>query len=288
MIVIVVAGALAITPFLLQQVPPDDTKPAHVEELNFEFRSFPPKIVYGDPIYIRLRVVNRGTSLVRAPPFDENNVAMTATDRELDVSTDCTVNPALFGEGVYRMHNYAPGRSRQYYLHVPLPKIDRLSHPFWTGVEARGSVLISCRSNIGRIVLNSDSGLTTITPRDPRELEALRRWSRLDAARKAEPDTKIFPFTVGISGLRDVQTREDAKELAATVQSGELGELLQLMLRLQQLERSANRERDSSATVEWVAQQPNIKRQWLAGRLSKLNWLFPETAVKSLKQLAEF
>lgn len=258
---------------------------ARIEDLEITLRSYPNKMVYGDPLYIELQIVNRGKDIVRAPRPVEGLVGFQATDVESGANTDCSLIPVGACLDI-ELIDFPPGHPHKYFFHTFLPKMHQLDHPFWRGIENRG-VRMFCRIPYKRLWLVSDLTSARIIPRDLREMEALRRWSRSDATRK-EFDTKLLPGSVASIPLYNVRTRKDTKDVAAAVQSGEIADLLQVTLRLQELESpTANREDLSQALVEWVKSQPDIKRQWLANRLTRFDYLLSRPAFESLKQFVE-
>jgi hypothetical protein len=278
-----------IAPFLLLVRASAAAEPTHspIENLAIGLRSFPDKVVYGDPLFIELNIENRGTETIRVPLACDGNVEFQATDEEFSVTIDCSSVRVGAADVDFELADYEPGEKRKFLFQVFLPKPHQLAHPFWRGIENRGGVRVYCRFLIGRVALKSNLAWATITARDQQELHDLERWSRLDTRRQKVGDSKIFPFTVGIVGLLDVRTKEDMKEIATAVNSGELGGLLNLAVRLQELESDANKEPGSQALLAWVKEQPDIKRQWLANRLQKLDWLVPPPVLQSLEKLAK-
>ena len=121
-------------------------------------------------------------------------------------------------------------------------------------------------------------------PRPGDELAILERWSRNS---QRFGDTVIWPSDVGVA-LYGVRTRKETAEVASQVKSGELAGLLELTLRLQKLRHEADsRETESKGLVEWIREQPDIKRQILAKHIGgTYAAILTPAAISALSEIA--
>src|SRR5439155_27267302 len=99
-------------------------------------------------------------------------------------------------------------------------------------------------------------------------------------------DTTIWPGDFGVA-LYGIRTRKETADVASLIKSGELAGLLQLTLRLQKCYHEAeSRESESTALVEWIRAQPNIKREVLAKHVGgTYQAILTSTAISALSEI---
>jgi len=173
-----------------------------------------------------------------------------------------------------------------------VPKnIDDLGHPFWRRVVDGGELGIACVFHFGvgsGLQIVSNEALISITPRPQKEIAGLQELAEDD---KHIGDTTIVPGNFGFIGLDGLHWRSQTSLLSARIKSGELAGILKLTRLMEQLKYDAdiNREATSKQVLDWVAAQPDIKRQSMAQLLSGTNYkgLLSPSALEKLKELAK-
>src|SRR5947207_335209 len=103
--------ALATSLLFMRALSAIDFELAHVEDLAITLRSFPDKVVYGDPLYIELAVENRGPQTARAPLPYEGNIEFRARDEDSCVEIDRSMIRVGLVDDTFEVVDYAPGQS---------------------------------------------------------------------------------------------------------------------------------------------------------------------------------
>jgi len=239
-------------------------------DLEVSIRPHARQVIFGDPLYVEVTIVNRGQAAVTAPSPD-----LTLGTFELELynpQTGLSVVPQDWGRGfgIPGQVRYEPGKPVKHYWIVFVPKLYRLKKdPFWKPVRKGGPIYLSGLYYLTRrLVLRSEGVDIGVQPREREEVETLKR------VMNEEPRPYFkgpHPAGLGIQ-IRPQLNRDATVALAATVKSGELGDLLRLTIRLQDIYATPPEARDAEnrALIEWLNEQPEIKRRALAYELRRI------------------
>jgi hypothetical protein len=198
--------------------------------------------------------------------------------------------PGLIGD--IKITSYAPDQPVTIIERVPLPanikdvpkNIDDLGHPFWRRFVGGGSLDIRCVFHFyeSGMQITSDAVPVGIRPRPDKEIAALQELDEYD---KRAGDTTIRPGNFGFIGLNGLRTRQQIAGLAGIIKSGELGGILTLTRLVEQLKYDTDIDRDeiNKQVLDWIASQPDIKRQWMARRLLSYQSIFSPAVVEKLR-----
>jgi hypothetical protein len=256
-----------------------------LSHLKMSLRAYPRDVLVGDPVYLEVQIVNEGREPVVAPSFGSSNLEFRARSKELSLETDCLLGSAArtYGDVGRSDVTYFPNQPIKGVFRVFVPPLNRIREPFWDDFAAHGSIELRSTFWIN-LPVQLTYGLANIRldRRPESETHALKRWSQPPSDSKFKADTKVL---FGSARLLSVRSRQDTKEFAGAVKSGEFGEFVRYVLRLQDLEVSSNREADSQSLVEWLRIQPDIKREWLAQDILSRQGLVSDSVVREIKEL---
>jgi hypothetical protein len=267
---------------------------AHAKDLAISIRPHADMLVFGDPLFVEVTVVNRGKETIRAPA--PGLLEFIVKERDSDLQLTCPGGgwpPGLAGDTP--IHAYAPNQPVTLIHFIGLPgnikdvpkNIDDLGHPFWRRVVGGASLGIRCVFHFDQsgLQIASNEALISIKPRPQKEIAALQEFAEYD---KRSGDTDILLGIIVLDGLR---WRAQTKLLEASVQSGELAGGLKLTRLMEQLkyDRDLDREAMSQQVLDWVIAQPDIKRQSMAQHLSDTRYhlILSTGALEEIRKIAK-
>jgi hypothetical protein len=243
---------------------------SHAKDLVVTIRPHAEILIFGDPLFVEITVVNRGTESLRAPA--PGLLEFIATERESGLQFACPGGGWPPGLGEIPIVSYAPNQAMKVIQGIGLPgnikyvpkTIDDLGHPFWRRLVGGGELGFRCIFHFpvgsGLEVVSNDA-LISIKPRPQKEIAALQEFAEYDKSIGAT----ILPRNFGFIGLDGLRTRAQTGLLAARIKSGELAGILTLTRLMEKLKNDdIDREAVSQEVLDWIAAQPNIKRQWMA------------------------
>jgi hypothetical protein len=250
-------------------------------ELELVVRTHAPEIAFGDPLYIEMTIVNRGEEVVSAlPPIPEfGYLRFEIWDTERNMVLRIGERGGGFVGGASPVQ-YQPGRPLRRYMACVIPSLERLDRSFWTA--NRGHLLIHAVYRISgerftdtKVELRSPGCDLVVHPRNPAEMRFLERWAWAEDFRRM-----LKGPTVGDLGLPqlDAVNPEQTARVASGLQPGEIADLLDLTIRMQNLYHgpqvvpaASNRE-----LIEWLSKMPDIKRQVLAKKAHEIVSSYPK------------
>lgn len=233
---------------------------ACASELEMVVRVHSRQIVFGDPLYIELSINNRSTDTISAPV--PNPVLPGFEFAVYDDQTELHFHTSVgkgFGGG---QQKYFPNVTVKSYHAVYLPHLVYHDHRFWTPFgEGRSMRVIGQLSLRKGLYLFSNAADVYVSARDKDQLRALLHWSRVKVT-DYENVPHIRAFGLQVNAVNAAQTLD----LASKIGEGEICDVLQLTLKLQQLQSLPpdQREPRNRDLVQWLQKQPDIKRQCLA------------------------
>jgi len=214
------------------------------------------RIVFGDPLYVEVELVNRGEAPVSGPPPDleVGTLAFTISHSETRLSYLHSVGGAGGSEPVV----FEPGKPVKYYCYFFFPRFHLFDHPFWK--LFRGGGLVSVGASYGfhpGISLKSRSHDVRIVPRPESENASLGYWT---SAEFENPVKGFQPADFGIH-FHSPLNREQMHRLAFDVVSGELGDLFHLSAQFRELYElpPEGREAANRALIERLKEEPKMK-----------------------------
>lgn len=233
-------------------------------ELEVSIRPHRQQIVFGDPLYVEVTIVNRGLGLAAAPNAhpDVNTFTFRAVDPSSDLETRI-YGSGGGGFGGAGTHVYHPGRPVRHYWYFLSPDIIKYERPFWKPLQGGASLLVGGVYNLRPgLSLSSNVINITLSERNQRESEALRKWMPTGKIDVFEPGPNGASF--GLQFLAPL-IRDQVLEAAVVFKDGEIADLLQLTLWMQTLYRLPDEARatENERLVEWLQKQVDIKRQAL-------------------------
>lgn len=242
-------------------------------DLQITVRPHRKDVVFGDPLYVEVTIVNRAKEPVSSlrPCLDFNTFWFTVSslDRELSYSTAHDRGGGLMG-GLEPIV-FEPGKERRYYFCLFLPIFHRFNHPFWKPYRQGGHVVISGVYPLRSRVTLLTSGFTiTVDARDEDKIAALQYWHKREGKRE---DYKKGPTPADFHLPVHIANRKELEEFAVhTSLQGELRDLVDLSLRFRDLYElpPESREAGNRKLVAWLRKQPDVKRQVLARELRSL------------------
>jgi hypothetical protein len=221
------------------------------------------RIVYGDPLYLELTLINRTEAdvVLPTPSAASGSIVLRlfAIDvKGLDESDSRRVVPGIGGSAAgVKTITLEPGKPAYFYFYVLLPEFAEAEDKFWTALRKGGSLRIALEyrdgeTGLGRTQLESFS----LTPRDADELRALERSARPG---KKPAGKGPNPGDFGLESFAALDKNETAA-LADAVQTGELADLMRLTFRLQELYELPDEARGpgNQTLARWLSLQPDI------------------------------
>jgi hypothetical protein len=254
-------------------------------DLTLSIRMHSTRVVFGDPLYIEVKIINAGSAAVSAPAPspDHGRFGFRIYDPEtgLEIRREGLRGYVSEPESV----TYEPGKPVKYYFSLFLPNLQEWRHPFWEHVSRGQWIIVSAYYRIGKnLVLESDRVSIGADKRDENESRVLAHW----ATKEVEGIVKgPLPSDFGLQFLRPL-SRAQTAEIARDIPSGEIHDLLLVVLQMQDIYATPPDSRDAKnrGLIEWIRRQPDIKRRALIGNVlgvSKSHRL--SSTVEALRQL---
>lgn len=236
-------------------------------DLEVTLRVHHTRTQFADPIYVEVTITNMGKDVVVAPDagLTLNNFAFHLFDPD---SNTYRIDFRGGGVGGVRDVRYEPGKPVRQYGIIVLPSFSLANQSFWMPYREGKRILISGHYSLTeRLSLRSNYVDVFINPRHADELRHLEKW----AAEKLEYSKGPSPLDFGIA-FQGRMNRQNTLKVISTMRDSELADLLQLTIRLQELYEASpeSREKNNQLLVEWLKEQPDIKRQTLIQEVSKL------------------
>jgi hypothetical protein len=238
----------------------------------------------GDPIFLKVTVSNRAKEPFKRSIFyiDGDTFSFNHTNPANGLSIS---RPNMLGQ--FSPSQLDPGETKHFYTWMFVPPLHNLSDPFWGPLKDGGEL------DLGGIYLITKSRLQQpsnaveliLEQRDAAELASLRKWHYKEAPFvMRRPNVRDFGLSLrGYLGPREV------KEMMKDVAPGEIHDLLELTLKLQELHEMADDDRDAAnaGLVTWLEKQVDIKRQCLVHRSHELAQGYKmESTTRVLEKLA--
>jgi hypothetical protein len=154
---------------------------------------------------------------------------------------------------------------------VFLPSVADLADPFWEPVVQGGRISLTASYHDGdkKLSWTRLGAWAHVAPRDAAELRVLERLS----AAKVRPEPEAGPSASDFGILpRQPLTRRQTAELAEQIETGELADLLRIVIRLQKLHDTPAAERDAGnrELVRWLSIQPEVMGKALASKIQSV------------------
>jgi hypothetical protein len=257
---------------------------AQAFDLEMSIRANAHEVVFGDPLYLEVTIVNRGkeTVTVRFPSEDLNTFGFRVFDPQNQLEFRTFGGGGVVG-GV-EPATYEPGRRVTLYRTVFLPGLRLTDHAFWKPIRSGEKVSVYAVYGItSEVALMSNLLEIRVSPRDEAELRLLEEWADAEKGYTKGP----HPGSFGVQ-FRSALPLEQTSEIAPRV-GGELGSLLRFSQRVQEIyaEPADSRDPADRKLVEWLQTQPGVKRRALAKKAQSAaaNYNMPST-MRALKSLA--
>jgi hypothetical protein len=221
-------------------------------------------LTFGDPLYVESVLVNGGDEAVWAPRpnTDLNTFHFEFQDAKFELITR-TYGGAL---GIVKPVLYEPGKRVTSYWQVYLPRQSQSESHFWSLVRRQQTVYVAAgftkvegKASAGVLVR---SGWEEVRL-EPRKAEELRILNQFHDDKSEYKENLPIPKHFGLPWNLD--SHEKTMTAAKEMPDGEIADLLDLTLQLQELHASPDdaREAGNRALVDWLKKQPDIKRQYL-------------------------
>ncbi|MEX2173760.1 MAG: hypothetical protein WD872_05315 [Pirellulaceae bacterium] len=236
---------------------------ANAAGLEMTIRGHANEVVFGDPLYVEVTIVNRGDAVATARCL--SHYLGTFRYEIYDVDRQLIFRPPGGGGlGGCDPVTYEPGKPVIHYWNTFVPGLLWLNHPFWQPNRTeRQAYLISAVYTLDKSgqELRSKWIDLAVEPRPDDELRHLDRWTWADP--RGFQNVPL-PSSFGLH-LRGVQNPRQTRQFASQIQPGEIADLLTLTLKLQDLYAAPPEMRDVGTRdlVQWLKEQPDIKRQAL-------------------------
>ena len=233
---------------------------AAASDLELRVRTHASEIVFGDPIYVEVTIVNRGKETVIGPhpAPDLSTLDFFAYDPRTRLRLSIAdTGGAAGGQPV----KYEPGVPIRSYWMLFVPDLRQTTHPFWMRIRDGQTIRLYALYYLGGgLSLQSNTQELNLKLRDDEELRFLQRWAWADSG---DPDKGPLAVHLGLQ-LRAFTPRQTLR-IANSLQEGEIKDMLELTLKLQALYLGPPELLDSGTRhlVDWLSKQPDIKRQVL-------------------------
>jgi len=236
-------------------------------DLELKVRPHAREVVFGDPLYFEVTIINRGGGVVTAPPpsLDLRTFDFRIHDHETELEMTSLIGGGFSGGDDVK---YEPGQPKKHYWTVFMPTLGRIDHPFWKPVRDGRQLFASGKYPLrSGFSVSSNGEQVYVASRDDEELRVLKHWSTIKVT-DYEDVPHVASFGLRVKALNRRQTLE----LASKIKTREIADLLQLTIQLQNLHHAApdSREPGNRALVEWLKAQPEIKRQALSAEVRSL------------------
>ncbi len=233
-------------------------------DVEVSLRAHSRSVSVGDPVYIEVRFVNTGEKAITAPQphLDLNTFQFRLLNPKTYIFTYSVSGGGGF-IGDPGTVTYQPNQPKTHYWYIFLPVTAQRTQAFWMPYRRGGMLTIFGGYRIGRnLTLSSMNVLDVgILRRPAQEMQALEHWVNLDVE-DSVPGPIVDDY--GLRVLRRL-SRQRLAEFASQVRTGEIADLLQLTLQMQDLyaEKDEDRKAGNERLIEWLKKQPDIKRQAL-------------------------
>jgi len=236
-------------------------------DLELIIRPYAREVVFGDPLYFEVTIINRGDAVVTAPPpsLDLRTFDFKIHDRETELEMTSLIGGGFSGGDDVK---YEPGQSKKHYWTIFMPALARIDHPFWKPMRDGRQLLASGKYPLGSgLSVSSNGEEVYVASRNDEELRVLQHWSTIKVT-----DYEDVPHVASFGLQVKAVNRRQTLELANKIKTREISDLLQLTIQLQNLHESQpeGRESGNRILVEWLKAQPDIKRQALTAKVRSL------------------
>jgi len=270
------------------------TKPSACEicDLELTMRVHSDRIVFGDPLYVEVAVVNRGEHPVSLPPPDLVFGTLSFLVSDVTGSFSCRTPVGSGVVGLLGVRLLKPRQRLTLYCSFAMPKFEDFDEPlFWKPLQRGGSVVVraeympwfwqALREEAGAVRPEEDGTKRQVNhwklflsagqyvrlePRPQSELRVMRAWKKKRFPREAyrQPRGLIlsgWPLGPELPGA--IPNRFGLENFARQAKlSGELGDWLQVHRLLQDVYSAepAAREEANRRLVEWLTKEPDFIR----------------------------
>jgi hypothetical protein len=239
----------------------------YASDLELTIRPHTRKVVFGDPLYLEATIINHGEAVITAPfpSLSLRNFDFRIYDRKTELEMTSLVGGG-FGAG--DDVKYEPAKAQKHYWIIFMPPLVHMNHPFWKPMQDGREILVWGKYSLGSgLSLSSKGEDVYVARREPEELEIFEHWSRIKVT-----DYEDVPHVASFGLQVKAVNHRHTLELASKFKTGEIADLLQLTIQLQNLHTSPpdSREPANRALVEWLKAQPEIKRQALTAKVRSL------------------
>lgn len=231
-------------------------------DFELTIRSHSDRITFGDPLFIEVTLVNRGTKSQTAPAASmlAATLGLKVYDANTRLSMPLGETGGAWGNSQAR---YEPNQHIKHYWYVFLPGLRGFEHPFWKPIYSKGqSVLIrGAYWPSQKLSVMSNTIDVHVETREDEEMRSLEYWSKGDTrgfGKGPIPNDLGLQFKSGLG-------RQQTEELSKKIPSGEIHDLLLLSMHLRDIYDTSADSRDAKdkGLVEWLQKLPDIKRQCL-------------------------
>ncbi len=172
------------------------TTQVHAYDLKMTLKTHAAEIEFGAPLYVEVTVENIGKEKVTAyyPSLELNSMGFVVNSQTLDVQVELNErHGGFYGLGQVE---YLPGKPVKYYYCVFLPDVQRRDNFFWQTYRGGGTVRISCRYTIAKMIdLKSYGGVKVkIKPQRQGMGDEMKRWDHKAYAYFRGPDLSFFGY----------------------------------------------------------------------------------------------
>jgi hypothetical protein len=250
------AFALLLLPIALVSA---EARPARCD-LHITIRAHADRVVFGDPLYVEMTIVNESEDPVSGPPPDDMFITSWFMVSSMDKSGLSYSNHYEYGcpmRGGIRPIVFQPHQPVKYYLRVFLPFYHRFDHPFWSRYHGGGRVVVLAVYPL-RTGWALGSCEVALEGRPESQIEAIRHWAEPQFNRE---DYEKGPTPADFWLPVYIANREEMAEFASRAAlSGELGDLVDLSLLFRDLYElpPESREQANRELVEWLRKEPDV------------------------------
>ncbi len=253
-------------------------------DLEITVRAHARSVIFGDPLYIEVKIVNRGASVVSAVPeyYHGDRFAFRIRDPQTGLQI------VRHGHGTPAPNQFQPGEIVTFYQYVFLPGLhDPNRNDFWKSIRNGQSIQLWGSYPLSpKMAVSSDGQDITVNARADEELRTLQRWAWAEIERSGKGPV---PSDFGLHLLRPLDHTQTL-QLASQIQPGEIADLLFVTMRLQELYATPpeSRAAGDKTLVEWLRNQPDIKREALIKETRNLTESYNmPTTMKALQTLLD-
>lgn len=239
--------------------------------LEMTIRLHTDTVLFGDPLYVEVTIVNRGEEPVsgRRPDLWLNTLRFTMSHSKSRMSYTYSEGGAYGDKPIV----FEPHKPVKYYCYFFLPRFVRYDNPFSKLFRGGGELGISCTYGLRpEVTLNSRRHYVSVKARNESEIASLAYWVKDKKEAKRE-DRRWGPTPADFRLPVNLANRKEMGEFAFhTVLDGELGGLVVLSLKLRDLYElpPESREAGNRKLVEWLLKQPEVKCQVLLRKLRSI------------------